>query len=158
MLCSVIMSRIFITLMLLLPSMALADVTGPARVVDGDTIWVGDAKVSLHGIDAPETEQQCQDARGNPWMAGQQATAFLKSLIDGNDVSCYEHAKDDDGQIIGSCEVDDVDLNREMVKAGLARAYRQYSKRYLYEEHSAMRAKAGMWGGECEAPWLWRKK
>ena len=133
-------------------------IKGNARVVDGDTIWIGDTKIRLFGIDAPETKQECQDAAGNPWMAGQDATAFLKSLTDGKQVTCSEHGKDKYGRVIGSCEVDDVDINREMVKAGLARAYRQYSERYLYEEASAMRSKAGMWGGNCEAPWDWRRK
>ena len=33
---------------------AARQVTGPARVVDGDTIWIGQTKIRLHGIDAPE--------------------------------------------------------------------------------------------------------
>ena len=145
--------------LVLLPAKALAaDIQGQARVVDGDTIHIGKNKIRLHGIDAPETKQECIDTNGNPWMAGQDATAFLRSLTDGNEVSCSSHGKDQYGRMIGSCEVGDMDINREMVKAGLARAYRQYSKRYLYEEHGAMRNKAGMWGGDCEAPWVWRRK
>ena len=133
-------------------------VKGTARVVDGDTIHIGKTKIRLHGVDAPETKQECKDADGNPWMAGKDATAFLKSLTDGKEVTCSEHGKDKYGRIIGSCEVGDIDINRAMVVTGLARAYRQYSERYLYEEHGAMRNKAGMWGGECMAPWEWRKK
>ena len=135
-----------------------ADISGPARVVDGDTIHIGDTKIRLHGIDTPETKQECIDANGNPWMAGQDATAFLKSLTEGKEVSCSSHGNDRYGRMIGSCEVGGIDINREMVVAGLARAYRQYSERYLYEEHGAMRNKAGMWGGDCQAPWEWRKK
>jgi endonuclease YncB( thermonuclease family) len=133
-------------------------ITGTARIVDGDTIWIGNTKIRLHGIDAPETKQMCKDAKGNPWMAGQAATAFLEKMIEGKEVYCLSHGKDRYKRVIGSCEVGGVDINREMVIAGLARAYRQYSKRYLYEEHSAMRNKAGIWGGECEAPWEWRKR
>jgi endonuclease YncB( thermonuclease family) len=133
-------------------------IKGPARVVDGDTIWIGETKIRLHGIDTPETKQECKDGNGNPWMAGQAATAFLKSLTDGKAVSCLSHGNDRYGRMIGSCDVGDMDINREMVKAGLARAYKQYSKRYLYEEHSAINNKAGMWGGECMAPWEWRRK
>ena len=36
------------------PDDALADISGPARVVDGDTIEVRGLRVRLHGIDAPE--------------------------------------------------------------------------------------------------------
>ncbi len=138
--------------------MALADVTGPARIVDGDTIWIGEIKIRLHAIDAPEAKQECKDSNGNTWMAGQDATAYLESLTNGKEVSCSEHGKDKYGRIIGSCEVGDLDINRAMVVAGLARAYRQYSERYLYEEHHAMRNKAGIWAGECRAPWDWRRR
>ena len=31
--------------------------TGPAKVIDGDTIVVADQLVMLHGIDAPELDQ-----------------------------------------------------------------------------------------------------
>ncbi len=36
-----------------------ADLSGQARIIDGDTIWIGDTKIRLHGIDAPETRQEC---------------------------------------------------------------------------------------------------
>lgn len=134
------------------------DLRGKPRIVDGDTIWIGKTKIRLHGIDTPEMKQECKDADGNPWMAGEEAKEFLKSLTDGKEVSCSSHGNDKYGRMIGSCEVGDMDINREMVVFGLARAYRQYSKRYLYEEHGAMRNKAGMWGGECMAPWEWRRK
>ncbi len=38
----------------------------------------------------------------------------------------YAGELDKYGRVIGSCEVGDMDINREMVVAGLARAYRQY--------------------------------
>ena len=39
-------------LLALLPAVALADVTGPARVIDGDTIEIAGERIRLHGIDA----------------------------------------------------------------------------------------------------------
>ncbi len=44
----------------LLPAVAFADVTGPARVIDGDTIEVAGERIRLHGIDAPESGQRCR--------------------------------------------------------------------------------------------------
>ena len=41
----------------MLPIPALADVSGKARVVDGDTIHIGKTKIRLHGIDAPEMDE-----------------------------------------------------------------------------------------------------
>ncbi len=47
-------------LLTLLPTLALADVTGPARVIDGDTIEVAGERIRLHGIDAPKGKQRCR--------------------------------------------------------------------------------------------------
>ncbi len=43
-------------LLTLLPTLAQADVTGPARVIDGDTIEVAGERVRLHGVAAPEMD------------------------------------------------------------------------------------------------------
>ena len=48
------MGRFLIGVLLLIPATALADITGPARVIDGDTIEVQGERIRLHGIDAPE--------------------------------------------------------------------------------------------------------
>jgi endonuclease YncB( thermonuclease family) len=42
---------------LLFASIAHADITGKARVVDGDTIHINQTKIRLHGIDAPEMDE-----------------------------------------------------------------------------------------------------
>ncbi len=39
-------------LLTLHPAVALADVTGPARVIDGDMIEIAGERIRLHGIDA----------------------------------------------------------------------------------------------------------
>jgi len=36
---------------------ALADITGPAIVTDGDTIKIDVQRIRIHGIDAPEQKQ-----------------------------------------------------------------------------------------------------
>jgi len=52
------MLRLALALILLLPiSVAMADITGKPRVVDGDTIHIGKTKIRLHGIDAPEMDE-----------------------------------------------------------------------------------------------------
>ena len=40
---------------------ALADVSGPATVIDEDTIEIAGKRVRMQGIDAPESAQECQD-------------------------------------------------------------------------------------------------
>ncbi len=45
--------RTIAVLIALLPAGALADISGPARVIDGDTLEVAGRRVRLPGIDAP---------------------------------------------------------------------------------------------------------
>ena len=36
---------------------ALADITGPATVTDGDSLKIDGQRIRIHGIDAPEARQ-----------------------------------------------------------------------------------------------------
>ena len=45
-----------------------------------------------------------------------------------------------------------------MVQNGWAIAYRYYSKDYIEEEEEAKRDKIGIWIGDFEEPYLFRKK
>ena len=63
-----------LTAMVLIASSAnAAEFVGIARVVDGDTLTIGAAKIRLQGIDAPETDQVCLNASGQQWTCGLEA-------------------------------------------------------------------------------------
>ena len=40
-------------------SFAEKTIEGKVKIIDGDTIHIGNNKIRLHGIDAPETNQKC---------------------------------------------------------------------------------------------------
>ena len=153
------MLRLVLSLIFLLPmSVALADTTGPARVVDGDTIWIGDTKIRLHGIDAPEMKQTCRTSKGKEQMCGVLAKQALERLVRGQDVICKGDKRDRYKRLIAVCYVGPFDINEQMVAEGWAMAYRKYSTDYVRAETFAKSRREGLWRGEFEPPWEWRKK
>jgi endonuclease YncB( thermonuclease family) len=71
-----------------LAAAALAVVQGSPSVTDGDTIRMGETRIRLEGIDAPEISQTCSRSDGTPWKCGQQSKAALIDKIGKQTVSC----------------------------------------------------------------------
>jgi endonuclease YncB( thermonuclease family) len=69
------------TMVLIANSATATELVGIPRVVDGDTLTIGAAKVRLQGIDAPETDQICLNANGKPWPCGIEARDRLAAHI-----------------------------------------------------------------------------
>jgi endonuclease YncB( thermonuclease family) len=135
---------------------AEGSVTGRASVIDGDTIEIHGQRIRLDGIDAPESGQLCQDAAGKDYRCGQKAAKHLDGLIGWSTVSCAGTDHDRYQRLIARCQVGEVDLGAEMVRAGWALAYRRYSARYVGAEGEARAGGAGIWTGAFTPPWDWR--
>lgn len=134
---------------------AAADVSGVAKVIDGDTIDVAGERVRLHGIDAPESRQSCWIS-GVAWPCGKDARAVLMNAIGGQPVRCVGSKHDRYGRWIAVCYAGDQNLNAELVRGGWAMAYRRYAKDYVGEESEARAAARGIWRGQFVEPWEWR--
>jgi len=145
--------------LILTASPTWADVAGVPTVTDGDTIRIGEARIRLFGIDAPEGKQSCQ-RDGVAWLCGQEAGGYLRKLLNGEPVTCTARNKDRYGRIVAICKLPDGrDICADMVGEGLALAYRQYGGEiYDKPEADAKASKGGLWAGEFMAPWEWRKK
>jgi endonuclease YncB( thermonuclease family) len=100
-----------------IPTAALADITGTATVIDGDTLEIRGTRIWLHGIDAPESNQLSQRS-GNNYRYGQQAAAELDDLIARQLVRCEQRDVDRYGRIVAECSVGSMNLNNELVKQG----------------------------------------
>lgn len=134
-------------------------ITGPASVIDGDTITVSLQRIRLVGIDAPEANQLCGSPSGS-WPCGQAATAKMQEMVRRDpQVSCVPQTKDRYGRTIATCFNSEGDLGRRLVAQGLAVAYRRYSTAYVDEENAARQEKFGVWCDQCsfEEPEIWRR-
>ena len=157
------MNILLILFVFLLGINVSADITGKAKITDGDSIIINDIRIRFTGSDAPESyffgkTQTCLDAEGNDWECGNAATQKLKELINNQTVRCTEEGQDKYGRTLGICYVGELDLQAEMVKSGMAVAYLRYSDRYEKEQNYAKKVKAGMWAGEFKQPELWRRE
>ena len=136
-------------------------------------------RVRLHGIDAPESVQQCEDAEGWRYACGEAATEALRALIgldlyseaawkvaveSGDlqfaalpEVTCEGSERDRYGRFIGTCFAYENELNGYLVAEGLAVAYREYSEDYVGLEAEAKAAGRGLWAGRFVMPWNWRR-
>ena len=130
--------------------------SGWASVVDGDTLDVGEVRIRLFGVDAPESRQSCV-AGGRRRACGERATRALGGLVGGRTVSCEERDRDRYGRIVAVCSSARRAVNAWMVSRGLALAYQRYSRDYVGEEASAYDAGLGMWRGNFVPPWDWQR-
>ncbi len=123
------------------------------HVLDGDTIDImynGKAqRIRLQHIDAPEKSQ--------PF--GQQARKFFSSLCSTKVVSVNVSGNDHYGRWLGDVYVLSLNVNKEMVRAGFAWWYRQYSHDASFGalEASSQQLKAGLWiQRNPDPPWTYR--
>lgn len=143
-------------IVLLMPHALWADVSGPLRVIDGDTIAIGDYRVRLHGIDAPEMAQTCDTEHGVSWHCGRAAAQFLHANFAGQNATCQEMDIDRYGRIVGRCLVRGIDLSQLLVAQGWAVAYLKYSEDYAPDQAVAQTQDIGIWAGSLQNPAAYR--
>jgi endonuclease YncB( thermonuclease family) len=149
------MSRILLFLALTLATPLTAQT---AKVIDGDTLHVGDEKIRLFGIDAPEKGQTCTGPDGKAWACGLWAAEQLQEKLEGGSLTCRGQDRDRYGRLLATCTVDGRDVAKDLVEEGAVLAFRRYSSRYVGAENSARAAGRGVWSGEMTAPWTQRAK
>ena len=131
------------------------EITGTARIIDGDTIVIDQQVIRLLSIDAPENGQHCTNADGQKYNCGAASENYMKSLIQ-QSVSCSAQSMDNYKRLLAYCQSGGIDINREMVRSGHAIVFRRFSDEYDSEEREAKAAGRGMWGGQFIMPWDFR--
>ena len=134
-----------------------AAITGKViGIADGDTVTIltdnKQTKIRLAEIDTPEKNQ--------PY--GKKAKKALSDFIFGKTVRIEVDTIDRYGRTVGKIFLDNLNINREMVRGGHAWVYRRYTKDdiLLKLEEYAKQNMLGLWALPEElriAPWEWRR-
>lgn len=135
-------------------------ISGKAFVVDGDTVKVNGKKIRLLNIDSAESKQKCFNTSNQRYFCGKAATKFLIELIGGKIISCEYQKLDIYNRILGTCFLNKININLEMIKSGHAiiYSYKNSSEDYIEAEEYAKKRNAGLWQGHFEIPKDFRKR
>lgn len=125
-------------------------------VIDGDTLWFLDngkkEKLRLSQIDAPERKQ--------PY--GLEATHFLENLVLDKEITIsFQSEKDRYGRHLGEVYLAEENINKFLVRNGLAWVYDRYvtDDSYYQDLKIAKDKKINIWeNDEQMSPWEWRRK
>ncbi|WP_226622535.1 thermonuclease family protein [Alloyangia pacifica] len=131
---------------------AQPDFSGAVRVIDGDTFDVGDVRVRLFGVDAPEQGQTCGGNGSGNWACGAWVTSEVRARYEGRRARCERLDTDRYGRAVARCAVDGDDMGRALVSDGLAFAYRTYSLDYDLDEKRAAVRGVGVHGTKVQRP------
>jgi len=137
------------------PSLVQSAFTGKVvAVLDGDSLMVLDLRqqveVRLHGVDAPE----------GGLAFGNVCRRTLSNLVFGKTAAVQVVDIDRYKRRVSRLTVDGRDVGLEMIRAGCAWHYRQYSDDagYAAAEEEARRARRGLWqDAKPVAPWTYRQ-
>jgi len=132
--------------------------SGLAQIIDGDTIDIGGKRIRLYGIDAPEAGQKCKKPNGGSWPCGKEAIKLIAKLAGNRPVHCIGKLVDDFGRLIATCAVGELEINREMVRRGLAWNFDKYSMTYKDLEQISRNLKIGVFQAPSITPWAYRAK
>ena len=128
-------------------------VAADIRVVDGETLALGERVVRLSGIAAPMRGETCRGADGAGFDCGGAATAVLMRLVDGRPVTCRIVGRDAFGRGLGQCEANGLDLGRTLVTGGYAVATGGAMRN---AEMTARQGDRGLWANRGGLPQDWR--
>ncbi|MGQ0565185.1 MAG: thermonuclease family protein [Gemmobacter sp.] len=139
-----------------------AQISGIGHVIDGDTLDVGDTRVRLAVVDAPERGQSC-DLRGKPMACGEAARFALQGMAEGRQVTCDVGPKLSHARVVGLCRVGGEVLNLALLETGLGVVAEKYlaewpdhAEAMVAAEARARQARRGLWAMHAVPPAAWR--
>ena len=146
--------QIYVVILGLLISVARAGTE--VKVIDGDSLFLGNKEIRLEGIDAPEYHQTCYNQEEKAYPCGELSYKALQKLVNNRVVRCRKIVKDKYKREISECWVGDININEWMVRNGWAVAYTRYTKAYEGAEAEAKAKQRGIWQGRFLKPEYYR--
>jgi micrococcal nuclease len=145
-----------LSILLVMPPLAYADLAQVVGVIDGDTVTVLSpehiqTRCRLFGIDAPEKAQ----------AFGQASKKALSDLVYRKTLDVKVVDTDRYGRSICRLTLAGVDISRQQVVLGMAWVYRRYNRElpYYEAEAAAKTAHLGLWSStDPIPPWDYRHK
>jgi len=119
------------------------------RVVDGDTLALGEEVLRLAGVRAPERGEACQDATGRSFDCGAAAAQALVRLVGGRAVECQVQGRDRQGRAQGLCLAGGAELNASLVAEGWGLALSGAGALQPIEA-AARSGRRGLWAAAAE--------
>ena len=141
-----------VLILLLCTVLSCTDASDVIHIIDGDTLDVGEIRVRLHGIDAPEIDQLCDPGEGPVFRCGAWVRRVVADRYEGKRATCEVIEIDRYGRSVATCRVAGEDIGRALVRDGLAFAYRRYSMAYDLEEKQAAAAGRGLHAVSMQSP------
>ncbi|WP_149540969.1 thermonuclease family protein [Siccirubricoccus phaeus] len=128
---------------------------GEVRVLDGDTLRLGDRVLRLAALNVPDRGRAtCRDTAGQPADCAGLAAESLARLIAERGVECRVQGRDRMGRGFGTCRAGGVELNASQIAAGWALA--EAGSALTPVETMARQARRGLWAPEATPPESWR--
>ena len=128
-------------------------ISGRAEAIAGDTFQIGDERIRLWGIDAPDAGAQCVRG-GSNWRPAARSAGALRDCLGGTTVTCRVQ-RIEGRRFVSECWRDDdrVDVAACMVRSGWATDFPGFSgAHYASQEAEPKAARRGLWACAGEPP------
>ncbi|MEP2716637.1 thermonuclease family protein [Pseudophaeobacter sp.] len=126
------------------------------RIVEGDSLALGNLRIRLVGIEAPEMAQRCNALNGVPWECAAESEDRMRDILrSAEQVECFSNDRNSYGDYVASCTADGEDVAARLVAEGLA--WPDEERGYYLPELAAAQAEGlGIWQAETPTPFEWR--
>jgi len=121
-------------------------IKGQAKAVNSDYIRIDKKTIILFGVEAMERPQLCYIGN-EAWACWEAAVRKLEEIVDLGETVCVIKGESRMNRVFAICNTENIELNKELVRSGLALARTKQTDIYVEDEKYAKENKLGIWRG-----------